>query len=139
MQDVSQLMDGEFEADEAERELSRIKGDPARREAWDAYHLIGDAMRATAREPVHLLQPGFQARLSEKLAAEPTVLAPRARPAPFRVQTWAMPIAASVAAVAAVGWMTFGAQTPDVANSVVARVPVLTLKLWQFKCKKQSN
>jgi sigma-E factor negative regulatory protein RseA len=116
-------MDGECEAGEAERQWTRIKDDPERREAWDTYHLIGDAIRATAREPVYLLSPGFDVRLAHRLAAEPTVLAPRARTVPPRVQTWALPIAASLAAVAVVGWMTFSALKPEVTSTVVAQLP----------------
>jgi sigma-E factor negative regulatory protein RseA len=116
MEDVSQLMDGECEAGEAVRELIRIKDDPERREAWNTYHLIGDAMRATAREPVHLLSPGFDVRLAQKLAAEPTVSPPRA-------QAWALPIAACVAAVAVVGWMTFSALKPEGTGTVIAQLP----------------
>ena len=123
MEDVSQLMDGECEAGEAERQLIRFKDDPERREAWNTYHLIGDVMRATAREPVHLLAPGFDVRLAQKLAAEPTVLAPRARPAPPRAQAWALPIAACVAAVAVVGWMTFSALKPEGTGTVIAQLP----------------
>jgi sigma-E factor negative regulatory protein RseA len=120
MQEISQLMDGEFEDDEAVRELGRVKADASRREAWDTYHLIGDAMRATVRDPVRLMQPGFQERFSAKLAAEPTVLAPRAQPVKSHVTAWALPIAASVAAVAVVGWMSFSALKPDAGNAVVA-------------------
>jgi sigma-E factor negative regulatory protein RseA len=74
MERVSALMDGELEESEAEVELSRAKGDPAMREAWDTYHLIGDALRGQAALSADVL-----AKVSSALEQEPTVLAPRSR------------------------------------------------------------
>lgn len=122
-QNISSLMDGELEPDEALREIARIKGDTtdseenANRDVWDAYHLIGDVMRdGAAGAPV--VSSGFSARFSARLAQEPTVLAPRApsvssaAPAKSRFQTYALSAAASVAAVAVVGWMALSNTKP---------------------------
>jgi sigma-E factor negative regulatory protein RseA len=46
--------------------------------AWEAYHRIGDTLRAAATPD---LSPGFTARLAARLAAEP-VPGKRAAPAP---------------------------------------------------------
>lgn len=102
---ISRLMDGELDATElkfAWTELARPEG----MAAWSCYHAIGDALRGTAG-PAH----PFDARFRERLAAEPTVLAPgraRNRPLPF---VWAA--AASVAAVALTGWVAFGTLDPS--------------------------
>lgn len=122
MEQISALIDGELQSANAERELERVEQDPALRETWDAYHMIGDAMRGSA-----LLSPGFEARLSERLAAEPTVLAPRPRPArriPPSV-SYALSAAASLSAVAAVAWVALSgnvAGTED-EHSAIARAP----------------
>lgn len=104
MESVSTLMDGELNVDDSAREIARLRADAVLRENWDTYHLIGDAMRGTAAGTRR-----FSARLSEKLALEPTVLAPTAAPprAPRRLQNYALAAAASVAAVAAVGWVAY--------------------------------
>ena len=123
VESVSTLMDGELDADEAAREIARFKEDAARRDAWNSYHAIGDALRgAHARVG---LSVDFSKRLSERLALEPTVLAPRAR-APKTLQTWALSAAASVAAVAAVGWVSMSMLSPDGttgASGTLAKTP----------------
>jgi sigma-E factor negative regulatory protein RseA len=66
-----------------------------------------------------LLSEGFSARLAARLASEPTVLAPSRRmPAP-RI-AWAA--AASVAAVALVGWLALAPQH-DRASPQLAQAP----------------
>jgi sigma-E factor negative regulatory protein RseA len=92
-------MDDELGTPEVEGCLARLGSDWALRETWSVYHLIGDALRG---DPGRGLPPSF----ADRLAAEPTVLAPgrAARPAP-RPVWYALSAAASVAAVALVGWM----------------------------------
>lgn len=107
---VSTLMDGELEADEAAREIARFQQDAARRDAWNTYHAIGDALRGDHARVG--LSADFSKRFSERLAQEPTVLAPRAR-APRALQTWALSAAASVAAVAVVGWVSMSMLSTD--------------------------
>ncbi len=101
---ISALMDGELEDDEA---LGALTGREGLREAWSTYHLIGDALR----QMPNLAQetgPGFEALL----AAEPTVLAPRAiRPARRKLMAWSA--AASFAAVAVVLLATLKPSTGD--------------------------
>ncbi len=110
VESISTLMDGELDADEAAREIARFKEDAARRDAWNTYHAIGDALRGDHARVG--LSADFCKRFSERLAQEPTVLAPRAR-APRTLQTWALSAAASVAAVAAVGWISMSMLSPD--------------------------
>ena len=102
---ISQLMDGELDDREAAGAIAACGRGGEAQEAWLTYHLIGDAMRETC-----ILSAGFAARLTERLDAEPTVLAPRrARP---ESRTWfALSAAASFAAVALVGWLAFAPQS----------------------------
>src|SRR3954467_11835880 len=101
MERISSLMDGELDAREADRELHRLKTDSAARANWEAFHLIGDAMRGDC-----VVSPQFSARLHDRLAAEPTVLSPRRLPA-RRAYAYAWSAAASFSAVALVGWIAF--------------------------------
>jgi sigma-E factor negative regulatory protein RseA len=101
---ISQLMDGELDERATENALAALRRDPDAVTAWRTYHLISDAMRDTP-----LLAAGFTARFAERLAAEPTVLAPMRR-APWPRVAWAA--AASVAGVALVGWLAFAPQRP---------------------------
>jgi sigma-E factor negative regulatory protein RseA len=112
--------------------------DPEARQAWHTYQLIGDVMRSDelARPAAH--DAAFLARLRQRLASEPVLLAPVAaeppaasaatsthdtrgtRPAPLR---WLMPVAAAagVAVVAGVLVLTRAggeATGPAVASSV---------------------
>lgn len=101
MERISELMDGELEAREAQRQLARIKQDQELAHCWSTFHLIGDALRGErplARE--------ISSRVALQLANEPTVLAPRSY-APKRVTTYAVSVAASLSAVALVVWIAF--------------------------------
>lgn len=96
---ISALIDGELGRDEAERCLQRLKQDSELREVWETHHLIGDALRG---------QLGYQLgeAFSERLRAEPTVLAPKARQDALRNTRWyALSAAAGVAAVAVAAWV----------------------------------
>lgn len=114
-QSVSTLMDGELIAFEADREIARLKSDSGLREQWDTYHVIGDAIRGS-----HARHGGFAARFSERLAIEPTVLAPRARTG-TTAQTFALRAAASVAAVAVVGWAALNIIKPTLPGAEMAQ------------------
>ena len=102
---ISALMDGELDDKSADELLGNLAREGEGAEAWRSYHLIGDAMRGTAP-----LSEGFAARVAWKLADGPTVLSPgRIRPEPRRWFTLPA-LAASLAAVALVGWMAFAPQ-----------------------------
>src|SRR5688572_1408979 len=116
MDRISALMDGELDDHDAEREIARLRSDPALRERWDEFHLVRDALRA---EPI--LSARFSENLSRRLAEEPTILAPqRRRPTTRRVAAYAMSAAASVCAVAFVGWVALGPQSPVADPALVA-------------------
>jgi len=115
---VSALADGQLADEELSGGIVALGQDLAAREAWQAYHLIGDVLRSpelAGGSPT----PAFMRRLSERLAAEsPHGLpaAPVAEPqAPPRVLTvrpandpvfrWKLVAGlASMTAAAAVGW-----------------------------------
>jgi sigma-E factor negative regulatory protein RseA len=104
--EISALMDGELERQEAEGAIDALKTGSEARETWRGYHLIGDAMRGAP-----LLSAGFAARVAARLAEEPTALAPRAKPI-FEQRRWQLlSAAASVAAVAFVS-IAFFTQDP---------------------------
>ncbi|MFO1282117.1 MAG: RseA family anti-sigma factor [Burkholderiales bacterium] len=111
-EDISRLMDGELDDDAAvDRALATLKHD-AGATTWACYHLIGDTMRGSAP-----LAPGFSRRFAAALAAEPTVLAPVRRVNHPVTLAWAA--AATVAAVAVVGWTALSlTEAPDAAMAV---------------------
>lgn len=125
---LSALVDGELEQDEAVALLASIKGQQELQDEWMLLHLIGDTLR---RAPP--LSPGFNARFAERLAKEPTVLAPRTNSqesqpglqsgkwAARRRPLIALSAAASIAAVSLVAWSAFQFnREPEGANIVVA-------------------
>ena len=98
---ISMLMDGELGEREFDGALASLAREDEARRAWCTYHLIRDALRGE-NVPGTNLAAGVAARL----AREPTILAPRRgiHP-PMRTQWMALSAAASVAAVALVGWL----------------------------------
>jgi sigma-E factor negative regulatory protein RseA len=103
---ISELLDGELDAGEAAGPLEALCGEGEARDAWRRYHLISDAMR-----DAQLLSAGFATRVAAKIAEEPTVMAPaRIARMPQRPRWQFLSAAASLAAVALVGWLAFGLQ-----------------------------
>lgn len=95
---ISALMDGELADDDAARELASLRAGGEGRQAWNTYHLIGDVLRGDACH-------SYAARVAERLAAEPTVLAPRSLRQPARPYLrYALSAAAAAAGVALVVW-----------------------------------
>lgn len=101
MDKISALMDGELDGHEAQQQLARLKQDKDLAECWHAFHVVGDAMRGE-----QALSRGFDRRLAAQLAGEPTILAPQ-RSRAKRITTYALSAAASLSAVAVVGWVAF--------------------------------
>jgi len=67
---ISALMDGELDGEQAHSVLARVRESQELRQDWLAYHLIGDSLRS---EP--LLSHDFVDRFAERLAQEPIVVA----------------------------------------------------------------
>src|SRR4051812_23919083 len=70
---ISALADGELDDSHVDAALAALRQGPGR-EAWDAYHQIGDVLRSD--DMAVSLSPGFEARMAARLAAEPVILAP---------------------------------------------------------------
>ena len=95
---ISALLDGELADGEAGTELERIRESDTARESWNTYHLIGDALRGDDYK-------SYATRVAERLATEPTVLAPRAGRREMRpVFRYALSAAAAMGGVALVVW-----------------------------------
>ncbi|WP_374513397.1 sigma-E factor negative regulatory protein [Niveibacterium sp.] len=109
---ISALLDGELEPTGVQALLSHTKKEPALRECWDEYALIGDALRGEAE-----LSSDFTAKLMSRLDAEPTVIAPAASAALAKRRRSALdtllPIAATVAGVAVVAWLGLRVEPAD--------------------------
>jgi sigma-E factor negative regulatory protein RseA len=115
MDAISALMDGELDEPQAQREVARLKSDAELRERWDSFHVIGDAMRGQG-----LLSFGFAESISKRLQEEPTVLAPRRSTRQARRVTYALSAAASLCAVAFVGWVALSPTVPGALQAGVA-------------------
>jgi sigma-E factor negative regulatory protein RseA len=112
-------MDDELENSQARLLPPQLKSDAGLRSDWDCYHLIGDALRG-----VH--GPDLCAKICARLEAEPTVLAPQRRPAAEKLRKFALSAAASIAAVAFVGWMALPGVQQDAPQ--IAAVPAAEVK-----------
>lgn len=105
---ISALMDGELEGHELGEPLAALGRDGEAVETWRVYHLISDALQGRA-----LLAHDCVRRVAARLAEEPILVGPLPGPVvrPERTR-WFVPsaLAASVAAVAFVGWVAFAPQ-----------------------------
>lgn len=116
MDKISALMDGELDDRQAREQLVRLKQDDALVDCWQTFHIIGDSLRGD-----RALSQEFSRRLTDRLAVEPTVLAPR-RSATRRITTYALSAAASLSAVALVGWVAF-VSNPLAPQAELAKAP----------------
>lgn len=153
---LSALADGEMHSDEVSQVVGAMRTDDRMQagvcETWHAYQLIGDAMRSadlakSSRDDL------FLARLRERMAQEPIVLAPQpvppvqelpAEPAvavaagaavAVRRRTWVSPLAAAAGVMAVAGVLVVtrmsqetvqpGAPVSTLAQSVPAAAPQL--------------
>ena len=92
---LSVLVDDEFEEWELEFAVRRLAGDPVLKTRWEAYHLISDALRNNFPDAI---DPRFADRISALLAVEDALPA-SAKPA---VSSWYKPVA-GLAVAASVG------------------------------------
>ncbi len=117
MEKISALMDGEADGQEAHQAMLRLKDTGDARETWATYHLIADVMRGDAL-------PAFDVsrRVAVAIADEPTVMAPRSSRT-GKPMTYALSAAASISAIAVVGWMAFSTATLTNPPVDIARAP----------------
>ena len=101
-QQVSELADGELDPPELQTLLIALSAPApnALRDDWDLYHRIGDCLRneQMAGEPSR----NFSRKFSERLAAEPTVLAPDREKRSGRLRGWGVALTAVAAAATGV-------------------------------------
>jgi sigma-E factor negative regulatory protein RseA len=101
---LSALMDGDADRAGAADACAEWRADAAARDAWHAYHLIGDVLRSEDLAHAVSRDETFLTALRARLAAEPVVLAPQA---PVRRKTprsvWLAPAAAAAGVMAVAG------------------------------------
>lgn len=114
---LSAFMDGEIAPGDAQHLMTGVGAGGELKQAWQHYHLIGDAMRGDAH-----LHHGMTARIMAAVETEPTVLAPAASRSSASAgrdgrgfQRW-LSVAASVAAVMFVGVMVWQNQSMQFDN-----------------------
>jgi sigma-E factor negative regulatory protein RseA len=117
---ISAMLDGELNERAAGETIDALSRGGEALETWRTYHLISDAMRDS-----RVLSDGFTARVSARLAAEPTVVAPGRRAAEPR-RWYPLSAAASLAAVGLVGWLAFSPQQASgPAQTPIAQAPTV--------------
>jgi len=118
---ISALADGQLRGEAFARGVEAAALDPAAREAWHTYHLIGDVLRsgelAAGTMPTEFLSR-LQLRLQQEQGTAAAGEQPaRVEPAPARQEAaandasfrWKLVAGfASLAAVAAIGWIVVG-------------------------------
>ena len=112
---LSALIDGEFDIDDAEHLIMAAKSMGAVSKCWSEYHLIGDILRGDASMAVDFQSRVMQALESEtistQISTEPEVVAsifqaPKNLSKSTLIKSMPIwPVAASVAAVMFVGYM----------------------------------
>ena len=111
---MSALMDGESDA--ADETCRAWRADALLRADWHTYHVISDAMRSDEHRCDALHDAQMLARIRQRLAQEPVVLAPAVLPSSRRrsARAWLAPAAmvAGFAAVAGVMVVTRMAAEP---------------------------
>jgi sigma-E factor negative regulatory protein RseA len=119
MEQISALMDNELQGQDARQALLRLGDTPEARENWATYHLIGDMMRGQ-NSAINV-----SGRVLAALQEEPAILAPQRAARPAKAMTYALSAAASVSAIAVVGWMAFSTGNVTNPQTELARaVPV---------------
>jgi sigma-E factor negative regulatory protein RseA len=126
---ISALADGQLQGDAFARGVQAATADARARQAWCAYHVVGEVLR-TGRAAAGTPPEAFLGRLRERLKEERPLAAPvlsapqpvqREPEAPANDWIWKLAAGvASVTAVAAVGWNLTG-------GSVAADQPQLAI------------
>lgn len=107
-QGLSALADGELDAGAIRATCVHWSGDGEARARWHAYHLIGDVLRSDALASDAAHDEHFLQTLRARLAAEPSVLAPRPLPLPSPAASRSRPRFKWLApAAVAAGFMIF--------------------------------
>jgi len=107
-QEISSLMDGELDPNEAGRAVRSCCASREAADTWQTYHLIGDVLRGGKPHPT-----GTAERVRQALATEPAIIARPKRVYESTLGRVAIAAAASVATIGVVGWIgSQGGQVP---------------------------
>ena len=150
---LSALMDGEFDIESAEHVITSVKSGGELKSCWMQYHLIGDTLRGDIGRGGVQMSHNFSARVMSALDGEPTVLLPKvqnsaqisSKQSPYKTSSynttrfWS--VAASVAAVMFVGVMVLQQQLsqPEVLAPVEIAQSVPTEYLQAHQAAAPSN
>jgi len=115
---ISELMDGELQGPQAQDLLRKLCEDGEARAFWRECHRIGDSMRE-----LQPLSAGFADRVMARIDSEPTVFAPAHRAGNAAIRSIGLRVAASVAAIALVGWLALAPDRGGEAPIPVAQTP----------------
>ena len=126
---ISALADGQLQGEDFARAVQLAASDGRAREAWCAYHLVGEVLR-TGRVSSGSAPEAFLGRLQQRLREEPAASTlPAVQPVRLAdrpaANDWRWKVVAglaSVAAVAAVGWNTWGTTAAGNGASQLASV-----------------
>ena len=99
-QEISSLMDGELGPQDAEKAIRSACASSEAFDTWQAYHVIGEALRGAQPHPTQCAQ-----RVREALAKEPAIIARPKRASEHTGVRIALAAAASVVTVGIVGWI----------------------------------
>jgi len=134
-QHLSALLDGDLQGGDAQavqRACALWRDDAQSRQNWHAWNLIGDVMRSEELAQAPARDAAFLARLRERLADEPAVLAPAPtvavaargwRPA------WLLPTAVAAGFAMVAGVLVVARIAPPQAAPVLAATPASGLGL----------
>ncbi|MGH8671474.1 MAG: sigma-E factor negative regulatory protein [Burkholderiales bacterium] len=119
--EISALMDSELAQEDLQRILTQLRQRPELGQRWLVYHMIGDTLRDTVTPH----SPRFISGFSQRLASEPTILAPRRTPKFIR-PALLVSAAASLSAVAVAAWIALQPGTDnETIPTMVQRAPDL--------------
>ncbi|MBI5259491.1 MAG: sigma-E factor negative regulatory protein [Burkholderiales bacterium] len=123
-QTLSALMDGQVEPPESDTACAAWRQDAHARECWHTYHLIGDVLRSDELAGHPARDAAFLGALRERLALEPTPLAPTptVEPRQHRLRHRLMAPAAAAAGFVLVAGVVLVARdgTPEAARGAPA-------------------
>jgi len=116
-QEISSLMDGELEPQEAERAIRSCCASREATQTWMFYHVIGETLRGHA--PGGMKTP----KVLAQLAGEPAIIARPKRIHETPVGRIALAAAASVATIGVVGWIGTQGMQQSPTGAVIAKNP----------------
>jgi sigma-E factor negative regulatory protein RseA len=118
---ISELVDGELEADKAKDTVATLSRDKDQKSIWCIYHVMGDAIR---HEPD--LAIDVSSRVMAALSLEPTILSPHAPRSASRWQRPLMALAASTAGIAVVAWVAVAPVRIPVGSLIAANQALIS-------------